>query len=113
MDAQRTPDELTAENELICEKLLGWKLAGRGTFGAKMWLDRPYGDDGEQWHTVVTPSFDNWADAGLTLDELQKRSYDARGAADVLLELGDKLIGALLTPAAIRAATIKYVRSLP
>lgn len=101
------------ENELICEKLLGWKLAGRGSFGAKMWLDNPHGDDGAQWHTVPTPSFDTWADAGLILDEIQKRSYDAQGAADVLLALGDLVIGGLLTPAAIRASVLEYVRRLP
>lgn len=113
MDAQRTPDELNAENELICEKLLRWQPVRACRSRIKEWLDTPYGDDGAQWHTVVTPSFTTWAEAGLILDEIQKRSYDAQGAADVLLALGDLVIGGLLTPAAIRASVLEYVRRLP
>lgn len=105
MNASVSPDELTAENELICEKLLGWIRCLPGSKGAR---------HGCTWSAYEdTPSFTTWADAGLILDELQRRSYDARGAADVLVELGDKLIGALLTPAAIRDAALKYTRSLP
>jgi hypothetical protein len=105
----RTPDELASENALICEKLLGWK---RNEHNGTVWWVEESSLAYAPTHFVVPP-FVDWTDAGLLLDELQKRSYDARGAADVLLELGDKLIGALLTPAAIRVATLKYVRSLP
>lgn len=117
MDAQRTPDELTAENELICEKLLGWKLGGRGRFGAKMWLDSPNGDDGDQWHTVPTPSFTTWADAGLIVDSFQQEMakihpVSAIVAGKMLGRLADAVYCARLNPAVIRAAALEYIRSL-
>ncbi len=113
------------ENELICEKLLGWKLAGRSSFGAKMWLNNPYGDDGAQWQTVPTPSFDTWADAGLMASALRARgiAFDIHSTGDGgwlvrpaqkdsdrlgYLRLGDHMAKEL--PDAIRAAALEYIR---
>lgn len=105
---QGSPDELTTlstlrESQLICEKLLGWQPCEiKGKAGVV------------SWHTngriLPTPSFDNWAEAGLILDALQKLSYDKRAAADVLISLGDLLIGARLTSAFIRAAALDYIK---
>jgi hypothetical protein len=118
-DAQPTPDELTAENELICEKLLGLKKH----------CDRPdcrdwyLPDDRRYWNN---PSFTTWADAGLILDALREK------ALVTMTQLRDgvpqrctivtayepandglhKGFGAT-TPLAIRAAALEYIRSLP
>lgn len=114
MDAQRTPEALStqAENELICEKLLGWKR----------YVPDAYEGQDRRWKRTITlpgitgdvkehtPSFTTWAEAGLILEALQKLSYDKRSAADVLVLLGDRLIGALLTPADIRAAALDYLK---
>jgi len=118
MNAQPTPDELTAENELICEKLLRWQPVRACRTRIKEWLDTPYGDDGAQWHTVVTPSFTAWAEAGLIMDALSE--------AGLKTVVGDKSVsgGWWCTadaicqlrntgPLAIRATALKYIRSLP
>ena len=109
MDAPRTPDELTAENALICEKLLGWIRHNYPANDSPAW-EVP-SKAGEFQPTIfVTPSFTTWAEAGLILDALQKLSYDKRSAADVLVMLGDRLIGARLTPADIRAAALDDIK---
>lgn len=119
---QLSPDFRTtqAEDELICEKLLRWKRAQ--SCGAQEWYDDPYGDDGAQWHTVYTPSFDHWADAGLILDAFAPLggsvvmyvphhehhwSCSPPGGRDVAVIDGDT------GPEAIRAAALEYIRSLP
>lgn len=68
MTTQRTPDEMSSENALICEKLLGltkhcdaascpdWRTAD----GKRFWSN---------------PTFDNWSDAGLILDALADRGF--------------------------------------
>jgi len=105
------------ENELICEKLLGWKLGGRNRFGTKMWLDNPYGDDGAQWNTVVTPSFDTWAEAGLILDALSAAGIRA-GLENLPSDHWAFRIfkGAVFQfgttgPLAIRTAALEYIKS--
>ena len=91
---QRTPDEL------ICEKLLGWKQADGG------WLKQ----DGFMYAGCGTPSFTTWADAGLILDKLQSLSTAA--AYRALKMLDGAFYNCRLTPAAIRAAALSYIRSL-
>ncbi len=103
---QRTPDELRQESELICEKLLGWeRLAGAAW--SVVWNDKT--TRGQQWPR--TPAFDTWADAGLILEALQNagtaESYDALRALDATF------YNCRLTPTAIRAVAVEYVRRLP
>jgi hypothetical protein len=57
------------ENQLICEKLLGWKLE-RGGQGGFDWWEMPNGDE---MTTSETPAFTTWVDAGLILDALSMR----------------------------------------
>jgi hypothetical protein len=114
MDAQRTPDELTAENELICEKLLGWSKAQWFGDWAGNW-NRPDGG-----MCAGTPSFTHWAEAGLILDAFAKNDI----AFDVYQD-GEWSVGfygkhtkchtraSETGPVAIRAAALAYVRSLP
>lgn len=74
-DSQPAPDELTAENELICEKLLAWtKLYTAGGSGVAVWR-KPATETrrDEEWYT---PTFSTWADAGLILEALVKRGCD-------------------------------------
>lgn len=103
-DTQRTPDELTAENELICEKLLGWKPCSRHVVHGWMeWAVEP----GPKFYR--TPTFDSWREAGLILVAMQITMH----RPDLLAELADKLAEGVMTPSEIRAAAVEYVRSLP
>lgn len=109
---QRTPEEELilqhhAENVSIVEKLLGWKRAGDP--GVPLWLKPATATRREeQWYTS---SFDTWADAGLILDVLQGLGTAASYRA--LKRLDGAFYNCQLTPAAIRAAALDYVRSLP
>jgi hypothetical protein len=112
MSEQRTPDELTAENDLICTKLLGltkhcsapscpdWRTAD----GKRFWSN---------------PTFDNWADAGLILNALAATAvYFEHGYDDNDNEWFCEIrphwsIWATTGPLAIRAAALEYIRSLP
>jgi hypothetical protein len=113
MDAQRTPDELTAENELICEKLLGWEVRPR--FG-----NNPCGlffPDGRIANGLY--SFTTWAEAGLILEALSSHcptleysdgKWDCYG--------GDPFESffhayADTAPLAIRAAALEHIRRQP
>jgi hypothetical protein len=120
-NSQRAPDTLStqAENELICEKLLRWNPVRACRNRIKEWLDTPYGDDGAQWHTVVTPSFTHWAEAGLILEALSSHcptleysdgKWDCYG--------GDPFESffhayADTAPLAIRAAALEHIRRQP
>lgn len=118
MDAHPTPDELNAENELICEKLLGWRSM-KVDHDARLWCVPP-----TRGFTRPTPSFNTWADAGLILDALTARRDhgwclgDAEPARDVRCFSmgihGYKYNAIRQTgPEAIRAAAIYFIRSLP
>lgn len=130
MDAQRTPDEEIilqrhAENVSIVEKLLGWKRAGDPD--VPLWL-KPATETRreEQWYT---PSFDTWADAGLILDawiaagndyDIEGTVTETRKAMSARLRqikgisyVGDFGGDSETAPLAIRAAALKYIRSLP
>lgn len=121
MDPHRTPDELAAENELICEKLLGWKPAPVTAFGHKSWYPNPYGDDGEQWRSEPTPSFDTWAEAGLILEALAKAGqrpdlgYYTDCEWHCMINATDECMPNMFStgPAAIRDAALAYIGSLP
>lgn len=90
------------ENKIVCEKLLGWRKCSQDSKGARNGFDWEENED--------TPDFSSWGQTGLILDALQKLSYDKRAAADVLITLGDLLVGARLTPAFIRAAALDYIK---
>lgn len=123
-NAQLPPDELTAENELICTKLLGLTKH----CGAPSCPDWRTADGKRYWNN---PTFDNWADAGLILDALlgqfcavevctakwtdgevrsgvQITPYDPRERR-TLTTHGLPLSG----PLALRAAALEYIRSTP
>ena len=88
---------LEAENELICERLLGWKKLLKASPGVARgsWISGSNGTPGEyattdqQPHAAIwqgpyepgtggshggmlTPAFDNWMDAGLILNAFAK-----------------------------------------
>jgi hypothetical protein len=96
------------ENELICEKLLGWRRNVAG------WWCRP----GEQINLEHTPAFATWADAGLILDALESRAPTERidsptchsEAARRMYDLGRILMNGKLRPADVRAAALEYLR---
>lgn len=116
MTEQRTPDELTAENELICEKLLGWTRPG----GYRdIWWHQPNGriiPKGEM------PSFTTWADAGLILDAMGRDHHidfgkNSHGGEQWFCAfentgsntpVGEDYAGT--GPLAVRAAALDYIR---
>lgn len=113
--AQPTPDALStqAENELICEKLLGWEkvLMPEDNYPAfkRSWCHDP----------IYAPSFTTWPDAGLLLEALAKRGVAIRvGTSDPgmwgcwLIEHPCQAL-ATTAPNAVRAAALEYIRSLP
>jgi len=112
MTDQLTEVDMVAENELICEKLLGWKRLIYTT--CILWERPPNG-------VTETPSFTTWADAGLILDEFESRAPAERVdsvnyrsvAGEQMKKLGVLLSRGELRPLAIRAAALDYVRSLP
>lgn len=103
------------ENELICEKLLGWV---RHTYPAN---ESPAWEvpskAGEFQPTVfVTPGFETWADAGLILDALRSKGVIT---SIQFTSAGYCAIGRWCSPcpatenipSAIRAAALEYTRS--
>lgn len=119
MDAQLPPEVLTIEqkeqNELICEKLLGWKQSSILGY----WFPSPC-----HVGTLKTPSFTTWADAGLILDAITaaKIEWDVHTASvdglsvQVVLWRGSRRMPTSWldsAPLAIRAAALEYIRSLP
>jgi hypothetical protein len=122
MSEQRTPDELAIENALICEKLLGFKrhcdkpgcLDWRIASGQRYWGN---------------PTFTTWADAGLVLEAwtAANNDYDIEGTSTEhglkisarlrqikgISYVGDFVGYGETAPLAVRAAAIKYIRSLP
>lgn len=108
-----TTDE---ENELICEKLLGWKLAGRDRFENKKWLFLPQSLEGDQWRTTTTPSFTTWADAGLILEAIAKTTAGVYVAFmghawAVHIGFGQQWLGSS-GPLAVRAAALEYIKAV-
>lgn len=96
------------ENELLCEKLLGWKRAVRGALsGCQFWDTEPT--------QLRTPDFRTGDGMLLLLEALQaeyKRTL-AGPIHTVIASLGRLLANGELTPAAVRAAALEYARPLP
>ncbi len=115
MNEQRTPDHLDAENELICEKLLGWEPLGRtmGSYGVGMSWRRIKG--GSVNHG--TPSFTTWAEAGLILDALRTKGMGysllayRKGAITFVVD-GELEQYADTGPLAIRATALEYIKAV-
>lgn len=106
MDAQRTPDELIAENKLICAKLLGWTPDDGG------WIK----SDGYMYGGCGTPTFTTWAEAGLILEALATTLvYFEHGFDDTDNEWFCEIrplhtIWATSGPLAIRGAVVEYLK---
>ncbi len=67
MNEHRSPDELSSENALICEKLLGWQ---RRDHNGGTWWELP-SPSGEYAPSQFKPlAFTTWAEAGLILEKL-------------------------------------------
>lgn len=105
-NAQLTPEQLAAENALICE-FLGWKRCSSSECSG--FID----SDGDHHYDVT---FTSWADAGLILEALSARECKSA--------VGDKSISGSwwctvgpicelrdTGPAAVRAAALAYIRS--
>jgi hypothetical protein len=115
MNEQRTPDELS-QNELICEKLLGWKRRSEGSSLLDNYWRRPTGAD-----QLNTPTFTTWAEAGLILDGLVNRGSFPKIQVTVFQEIPwvVEMVAQDIRhvgesgPLAIRGAALEYIRSLP
>jgi len=99
------------ENELICERLLGWKTSSILGY----WFPSQ-----ERAGTVRTPSFTTWAEAGLILVEFNQRKLEV----DICIDAGECWVTiwnpkprstakSADLPPLIRAAALEYIRSLP
>lgn len=112
MTTQVPPDELNAENALICEKLLGWTQSSVKGY----WYPNQ-----TQAGSVSTPKFTGWYHAGLILDALAKAGqrpdlgHYADGEWHCMINATDECETVMFTtgPLAIRDAALEYVRSLP
>ena len=105
MNEQRTKDELTTENELICEELLHWKPTHRG------WLK----NDGYMYAGCGTPSFTTWAEAGLIFDALQAKYEDVSVTGEVggwVARAGSQSYFGDTGPLAIRHAALDYIKAV-
>jgi hypothetical protein len=105
------------ENNLICEKLLGWTRVPGNQYTSNL----PYWQEHD---SIRTPSFTTWADAGLILEALVSRGVYVSVHHG---ESGDNWKSvmhwnryekmsckfAITGPAAIRAVSLDFIRSLP
>lgn len=93
------------ENELICERLLGWKRKNVNWSQSFSWVWDING------HTrKATPTFTTWSEAGLVLDWLM--SVVGPGLESVRHDLSWKIQWRQLTPLAIRAAALEYIKAM-
>lgn len=106
------------ENELICEKLLGWR---RLTHNGVTWWEVPSTAGEFQPCVLVTPSFTTWAEAGLILDALQVAGQEPDlWNVDAYWYVQASTVGqpyediphALTAPLAIRAAALAYIKAV-
>lgn len=112
-----SPETRLAENELICEKLLGWR---RLTHSGVTWWEPP--STGKFQPTMLAAlSFESWAEAGLILDALvAKKAYPVVGRcatvwtctayakAHMFEQAGCDESG----PLAVRAAALEYLKAV-
>ena len=99
-----------AENELIAEKLLGWrKLAAATSEHPAVWHEQLTAHTGRGG--METPTFATWAEAGLILDLLM--THIGPGLPQLRTKLASMLEHRQLTPLAIRSAALAYLRAQP
>jgi hypothetical protein len=89
-----------ADNELIAEKLLGWKRADGG------WIKQ----DSFMYGGCGTPTFTTWVERGLIIDALQKAWPLSKEA---LRDIGGTILMGALTDQDVRAAALAYLRAQP
>jgi hypothetical protein len=111
---QVTADALStqAENELICEKLLGWHRPPAPPPGCYNTID---------WsESRTTPAFTTWAEAGLIIDRFEELapvervdsvSYSSC-AERQMVDLAKLLRVGRLRPADVRAAALEYIKAV-
>jgi uncharacterized iron-regulated membrane protein len=110
MEDRLRREQTQTENELLCEKLLGW-------------IKHEYRDDSLAWEMppkageyqptiFYTPSFTTWSDAGLILDALfdvHRRAYPDESVTKLTIEWDRSKCSTL--PTGVRAAALEYIRS--
>jgi hypothetical protein len=109
-NSQLAPDELNAENALICEKLLGWAQSSVKGY----WYPNQ-----AQAGSVSTPTFTSWHHAGLILDALAKAGqrpdlgHYRDGEWHCMVNATDDLVPATFGtgPLAIRDAALAYIEA--
>lgn len=105
------PQQMTTkdENELICEKLLGWVRECRESEPG--WIEELFWRLSDGTRESETPTFTTWAEAGLILEALQRlvNSPHWQAGEALLGKLGGVLINGQFTPTAIRAAALVYL----
>lgn len=100
-----SPENMLAGNELICAKLLGWKLVYGG------WIK----SDGYMYSGCGTPTFTTWAGAGLIIEALAMLNAfpDLNYGIDRVWKCSvsnDRYHRGDTGPLAIRAAALEYIR---
>lgn len=104
----RTPEQIAAENALICEKLLGWKRSSI----VEYWYPSQ-----DHAGSRRTPSFTTWAEAGLLLDALAKTDWDCQlgycriDEAWFCNPMG-KCIEGPTGPLAVRECALEYIKAV-
>lgn len=109
--SQPAPDELNAENALICEKLLGWTQSSVKGY----W----YPSD-KHAGSVSTPTFTSWHHAGLLLEALAKAgqrpdvSHYNDGEWHCMVNATDECVPTMFRtgPLAIRDAALAYIEAI-
>ena len=95
------PRDTQAENELIAERLLGWK---QYKTAASIWWEPTLGK-----RQFFTPTFTTWAERGLIIDALQKQWPLSKEA---LRDIGSTILMGALTEQDVRSIALSYLRSL-
>jgi len=111
------------ENELICEKLLGWEKVKYGDEAYDEFQPLFYPRRGDNC-TNRLPTFTDWASAGMILEALARDAGKYPSAfpyaaaigfdptkRDWSAGAGSKSAEASTGPLAIRAAALEYIRS--
>lgn len=115
MNEKVPSEDRVTQNELICEKLLGWVKRPSDIPGISFsgWCV-PNGPD------ESTPSFTTWADAGLIIDRFEELApvervdslFYSSCAEQQLVDLAKLLRVGRLRPADVRAAALEYIKAV-
>ena len=108
------PEDRVTQNELICDRLLGWR---KNTYQHP---DSSIAFTGWEDDDRSTPSFTAWAEAGLIIDRFEELapvervdsvSYSSC-AEQQMLNLSKLLRVGKLRPADVRAAALEYIKAV-